>query len=187
MENENFPLMKCVQKSGIYTWWRALVSLTLYRRRKRKLTSFLNFPRAYSEQGRKEPDVDSLHILPVKYFTITHENHFKDSRRMKEKTSMFAPFIWSVVILDVSFFPSIACKIPFLDSSMKYFSYTLSWLLPEDFCFSNDCWHTKTINQVPGLSSQWRRFSAYCWRCLTGGRQFSLPCTMAWKRTGFKS
>lgn len=28
---------------------------------------------------------DSLHILPVKYFTITHENHFKDSRRMKGK------------------------------------------------------------------------------------------------------
>ena len=138
MENENFPLMKCVQKSGIYTWWRALVSLTLYRRRKRKLTSFLNFPRAYSEQGRKEPDVDSLHILPVKYFTITHENHFKDSRRMKEKTSMFAPFIWSVVILDVSFSPSIACKIPFLDSSMKYFSYTLSWLLPENLRHCED-------------------------------------------------
>ena len=79
---------------------------------------------------------------------------------------MFAPFIWSIVILDVSFSPSIACKIPFLDSSMKYFSYTLSWLLLEDFCFSNDCWHTKAINQVPGLSTQWCRFSAYCWRCL---------------------
>lgn len=63
-------------------------------KKERKLTSFLNSPRAYSQRRRRDPDFDSLHILPVKYFTITHENHFKDSRRMKEKKiPMFAPFI----------------------------------------------------------------------------------------------
>ena len=65
------------------------------KKKERKLTSFLNSPRAYSQQRRREPDFDSLHILPVKYFTITHENHFKDRPRMKEKKKipMFAPFI----------------------------------------------------------------------------------------------
>lgn len=49
------------------------------------------------------------------------------------------------------FFPPVSCKILFLDSSMKYFSCSVSWLLPESFCFSNDCWRTKAINQIRAM------------------------------------
>lgn len=46
---------------------------------------FLNFPRAYSEQGRKEPDFDCLHILPVKYFTHNPWESFKTADGWKKK------------------------------------------------------------------------------------------------------
>lgn len=67
---------------------------------------------------------------------------------IKEKNINVCTFYLKCNGLNVSCFPSITHEILFLDSSMKYFPYTSSWLLSTGFCLSSDSWHTRLINRT---------------------------------------